>query len=99
MVSREASVSRANPEIQNRGMALGVDQDVGRLNVSVNDARLVRRLKAIGNLADDVECVLDRQRSLGDLVFQRLAFEKGHRQERLAVNLVNLINGANVRVM
>jgi len=41
------------PEVEDLRHAGGCDDHVGRLQVAVNDAALVRRFQSLGNLASD----------------------------------------------
>ena len=58
---RQAKVH--NLDLSRRG-----DHDVGALDVAVDDVLLVRCLKTLGGLDGDVECLVELERALGDLV-------------------------------
>jgi len=49
------------PEVQHLHRAVGSHLHVGRLQIAVDDALLVRRLERIGNLLRDREGLVDRQ--------------------------------------
>ena len=75
-------------------------EDVGRLDVAMNDAGLVRRGDATRDLDDDVEGLVNRRRPAGDPLLERLAFVIGHGQEHAAVGaLVDLVDRADVRMI
>ncbi len=50
-----ASHQLGQPEVQNLTDTFVGDEDVGRLDVAMNDAPLVRGLQAIGDLQSDVQ--------------------------------------------
>jgi hypothetical protein len=71
------------------------DEDVGRLNVAMNDARLVCGVQPV--------CDFNRQRqqlrvdrTAGDVLLQRHSVEKFHRNECTAFLLVDVIDRAYV---
>jgi len=51
------------------------------------------------SLDGDVESVLQLQRTGLDFLVKTFAFEEGHRDECLALELVNLVNGTDVGVV
>ena len=59
----------------------------------------MRRFKAAGDLDGDVEYVLERQRSGGDLVVEGFAVEVRHRDEGVPLDLVDFVDGADVGVV
>jgi hypothetical protein len=56
----------------------------------------VRGLQSFGNLYGDIQRLVELQRPRLNLFFQALAFDEFHRDEGLPLDLVNLVNGANV---
>ena len=85
-------------EIQNLRLAASGDNNVRRLDVTVNDPLLVSRIERIGNLYGKIQQVLDAQRLGANPVLERLAFQILHGDERLAAGFINLVNGANIRM-
>ena len=78
--------------------ALG-DEDVRGLDVAVDDALRVRGVEGVCNLDREIERDFERQRPVVDPVLQRLAVEELHRDERLALGLVDVVHRADVRVV
>jgi hypothetical protein len=86
-------------EVHDDRLAAPVDHDVGRLEVAVDHAPLVRLLQRQGQLAHQ-EGTLSRRRRLGaDELPQRLALEEGHGQVGDAVDLAGVVERADVGVL
>ena len=75
------------------------DKYVRGLDVAVDDSFGVCRIECVRNLNPQLQHLLERQRLAGNAVLQRLAVEKLHRDELLAVLLADVVNGADVRVI
>ena len=71
-------------------------EHVGRLEIAVHDAGLVRGVECIGNLNRQREQFVDRQAMGVQVVAQGSAVEPFHRDERPARVLTNLVDGADV---
>ena len=56
----------ASPKSSTLTVPSGRDLDVGRLQIAMDDALLVRRLERVGDLPRDRQRVVDRQRPRGD---------------------------------
>jgi hypothetical protein len=78
--------------------ALG-DKYVCRLDVAVNNSLRVRRVQCVRDFNSQVQHLLQRQRLAGNALLERLAVEKLHRNERLAVFLADIVNRADVWVV
>ena len=75
-------------------------EDVGRLDVAMNDAGIVRGGDRAGHLDHDVERFGHGQGAAGDALAERFAFVERHRQKQAAVRrLVDLVDGADVRMI
>ena len=86
-------------EIQNLGVSALGDEDVGGLDVAVDDALRMRGVERVGDLDAQIEHRFDLQRLARDAVPQRLPLQKLHRDEGLPSDLVNFVDRADVRVV
>jgi hypothetical protein len=86
-------------EIQDFGQAPPGNEDVGRLDVAVDHALAVRRGQRAGDLDAERQRIFQRQRLAGDAMLQSLPFQQLHGDELLAAVLINLGDGADVRVV
>src|SRR5206468_3189888 len=86
-------------EIENLYLTALSDEDVGRLDVTMNDALGMRGFERLGELNADIEQAIKRQGRTKQLVIKALAFEQFHRDERLAVRVFNRVDGTNIRVV
>ena len=75
------------------------DEDVRGLDVAVHDPPRVRRLERVGDLRPQVEQRLELERPGPEPVPQRLAVEELHRDEGLALVLVDVVDRADVGVL
>src|ERR1700682_4386159 len=73
-----------------------VDEDVGRLDVPVNDACRVRCIERVGNLDAERQHRFQFHRTIADQVLQGCAVEKLHHDERMPILLTDIVNHANV---
>src|SRR5262245_26572246 len=69
------------PEIEHLHHAIVLHEDVGRLEIAMDDSTLVRRFERLGELPGDRDRVLDRQRSACDTLRQILALDEFHDDE------------------
>ena len=77
---------------------LGHHHVVG-FDVAVNDAFTVGFPRSQSDLGRDIKSLSQRARIGCDPLAQALAFDESHRDEQLAVVLVNLVDGADVGVI
>src|SRR5579859_1852982 len=86
-------------EVENLGRAALDEKNVGGLDVAVDDALSVGGFKAVGDLDADFQELADGHGLSGNAVFERLAFEEFHGDERSTFKLANVVNGADVGVV
>ena len=67
------------------------DEEVGRLDVAVHDARRVSGVERIGDLDGERQQQFDVERPSRDAVLQRHAIQELHGDERLAVVLADVV--------
>jgi hypothetical protein len=75
------------------------DEDIGRLDVAVDDAFGVRRIERIGNLDGQTEQSVGLDGPSSDAVCQRHALQQFHRNEGPPIDLVDFMDHANVGVV
>jgi hypothetical protein len=83
------------PEVQHLGLAAGGDEDIGGLDVAMDDAAPVRGVEGVGYLNGEVEEEPQGKRAAGDLLVQQLAFEELHGEEGLVLMLLDGVDGAD----
>ncbi len=98
-VSREAAGVAGEAEVEHAHAAARGDEDVGRLDVAVDDSRAMRCLQRIGNLDGQLEQRVQRQRSRADPLLQRRPLEILHHDERPPVLLADVVDRADIRVI
>ena len=86
-------------EVEDLDRAIGTNFDVGRLQIAVHDALLVRVLHGLGDLPGDVERVAERQRARLEQVCQRAPFDEFHHQGRDAVAVFEPVDVRDVRMV
>ena len=74
-------------------------ENIGGLDVAVDDAFGVGRVEAIGNFDGDVEELGNFDGPALDAVLKSLPFEKFHGDEGAAFEFANIVNGADVGVI
>ena len=98
---RAGAISREfrQPEVEHLGVPAPGDEDVGGLDVAVQDALGVRQLNRVGDLHAQVEHHRQRQRLAADEPIERLAFQVLHRDVLLALELADVVHRADARVV
>ena len=84
------------PEIQNLGVAALGDEDVGGLDVAMNDPLGMRGIQRVGNLDRQTEHSFIFHGLSADAMLQRHALQKLHGNERLSPCLADFVDGANI---
>ena len=93
----EIGGERGETEVGDLGAPLAVDQDVAGLEIAMEDAALVRGAEPGAELARELERLVGGQPA--DAAQQRgevLAVDVLHRQERLAVDLAEIVHAHDV---
>ncbi len=86
-------------EIQNLGVAALGDENVCRIDIAMNDAMRVRGVQRVGNLDSEPEQKVNFQRTPRNAVHQGHAVQKFHGDEGFAVQLTNVVNRTNIRMI
>ena len=80
-------------------VVLAGQQDVGRLDVAMDQVALVRSVKGTCNLTDEMHRARGRQRSAVDGLAQVRSLHPAHRDVESAVGLARLVHRDDVRVI
>jgi len=96
---RFAGKGLSETKIENFCLSTRSDEEVGRLDVAMNDALQVSGVKRVSSLNSEGQSFVERKRLTGDGVLEGLAVQKFHDDERMAVFFADFINGADVRVI
>ena len=83
-------------EIQNLCVSPLGDEDVGGLDVAVDDSLGVGGIQCVGNLNSQAEQNVEFDGPSGNAMLQRHAVQKFHGDKRLGSALADLMNGANI---
>jgi hypothetical protein len=94
-----AGFQLGQPEVQDLGLPVVGDKQVGRLDIAVDDALLVRGIQRIGDLDGQLCQVLGRQRPAQDPLLECATLQQLHGDEVPAVGFVDVVNGANIGVV
>ena len=98
----QAEVEDLRPHVARRnagGIRGGLQDDVGRLQIAMDDPFLVRGLERLGDLTGDGERLGDRQRSSTQAIGQRRSLDQFEDQRRDAVRFFETVDRADVRVI
>ena len=75
------------------------DENIGGLDIPMNDALGVGRVERVRDLDAQVEQLFEVERIASNGVFERLAFEQLHGDEWFLISFIHCIDGADVRVV
>ena len=93
------SRSARKSEVREHRAAVRVDQDVGRLEVAVDDACIVRVLQAVADLTQVAPCGQRVERPSIQDVAQRAAADQRHGQERDTLRDLEVVDREDVGVV
>ncbi len=83
-------------KVKNFGVAAFGDKNIGGLDVAVNDVFGVRSVERVGDFDCESQEVFDVHGAAVDAVLERLAIEKFHGDEGVAILLADIVNRADV---
>jgi hypothetical protein len=83
-------------KVENLHAEIGIEHDVGRLDVAMIDPGVVRLLQALGDLTGDVQQLRWRQSAALQELLQRLTDDQLHGNKGKLFRFVHLINGRDV---
>ena len=87
-------------EVENFGNAACGDENIGGLDVSVDDALVMGGLESVSYLAAEFFYFIDSDRFfVVEEMLESLAFEQFHGDEHAAVGFVDFVDGADVGVI
>ena len=89
----------ADAEVHDLRAAVLGQHDVARLQIAVDDARIVRDGQAVGDLAGDLDHARGLQPLPLDRAVERLTGDELHDDERPAVQLADVVDGDDIRVV
>ena len=83
-------------EVENLGVSALGDENVGGLDVAMDDAFAVRGVERVGDFDGEAEQDIHFERTAGDAMLQGQAVEILHGDEGLAVLFADVVDGADV---
>ena len=86
-------------EVQDFDCAVRTQLDVGRLQVAVDDADLMRGFERLGDLTGDGQCLVDRNGPPRDALGEVFSFDELHDDRARAARLLDAVDLRNVRVV
>jgi hypothetical protein len=86
-------------EVENFGIATFGDENVGGLDVAVDDALGMSGIESVGDLDRVSEELIELDRAADDDVLEGGAIEKLHGDESFAGVFADVVNGADIRVV
>ena len=90
------SLALRETEIEHLDGAVIADLDVGRLEIAMHDAGLVRRFERLGNLPRDGEGFVKGNRALRDAIRERRPLHQLHHERRNAAGLLEAVDRGDV---
>jgi hypothetical protein len=94
------AVNLGDPEIENLRRPIGQEDDVGGLDVAMDDPRFVRVSESARHLLRDRKGFIEREAAAVEARLQRFAIVERHGDEQLSVlGLPDLVDRADARVI
>src|SRR6516164_7355927 len=91
--------SLGKTKVENLSLSTLHDENVGGLDVSMDDAFGVCCVEPFCNLDGRIQKIFDSLRSTSDTVLQRHSVKKLHHDECLPVHFAEVVNGADIRMV
>ena len=95
----ERRIDLGQPEIQHLGVTAPGQEDVGRLDVAMDDALGMRRVQRIRHLDAHPEKRAHLHPAARDRLLQRLALQQFHRQVRPPLVVADFVDCADIRMI
>ena len=86
-------------EVENFGVSALGDEDVGGLDIAMDDAFAMGGIEGVGDLDRQAEQHIHFQRTAGDAMLEGQAVQVLHGNEGLAILFANVVDGADVGVV
>ena len=86
-------------EVENLRLPSIGDEDVRGLDIPVDDVFRMCRVESVGDLDAQIEHRPDLQRLASDQVPKGLSLEELHSNQSSAIDLIDFVNGADIRVI
>src|SRR5271168_5091274 len=86
-------------EIENLGLSALRDEDIRRLDVTVHDSTRMGGIERVRDLDGDIEQLVSLEGTARNPMLERLAFQQLHSNEMNVFEGINLVDGADVRVV
>ena len=86
-------------EVQDLDRPIGADLHVGRLQIAVDDALLVRRFERLGDLPRDGQRLVEGDGALRDAIRKRRPFDEFEHERLRAVRVFETVDRRDVRMV
>ena len=86
-------------EVEHLDGPIRAQLDVGRLQIAMDDALLVRGLQGVGDLSRDIDRLVDRQRAVLEPLGERRSLDQLERRAPNGARLFDTVNPRDVRVI
>lgn len=93
------AIEPGETKVQNLDLSGRGDDDIGRLDVAMDDAAIVRMCQGSGDLRAIPHNQLRAQALRGDQRIERGALDKLHHDEMAAAGFAHFVDGADMRIV